>query len=90
MMPIAEWYDLHFSTVEVQLPESLTDLERQSIAEGVARPGMSRSAVILALGYPPKSINPSLKAASWRYDARRFVSRRVHFDDNDVVSKISR
>lgn len=90
MMSMDEWYDMHFSSTPVQLPESLSDDERDGIAEGVARPGMSRAAVFLALGYPPKSTNPSLKAKSLRYEARRFVWRRVLFDDNDVVSKITR
>lgn len=89
MMTMGKWYDMHFSSMPVQLPESLTNEERDGIAEGVARLGMSRSAVFLALGYPPKSNNPSLKATSLRYEARRFVSRRVYFDDNDVVSKIT-
>jgi len=90
MMPIDEWYDLHFSPTPVQLPESLTELEREAIREGVVRPGMSRESVFLAVGYPPNSTNPSLEADSLRYELRRFRSRRIYFNDNDVVEKISR
>lgn len=92
MISMDKWFDMHFSSTPVQLPESLTDEERDAITEGVARPGMTRSAVFLALGYPPKSNNPSLQADSLHYSTRRpFVpGRRLHFDDNDVVSRITR
>ena len=90
MMPIHEYYELHFSSSPLQLPASLSEEDLDNIAEGVVRPGMSRAAVFLAIGYPPRSITPSPKAASLRYDARRFISMCLHFDDNNAVRKITR
>jgi hypothetical protein len=48
---------------------------------------MRKSAVIVALGYPPKHKTPSLEANQWRYWSSRFGSFLVHFQD-DKVSQI--
>ena len=90
MMSMDKWFDMNFSTTPVQLPEGLSEQETRCIAEGVAEVGMSREAVFLALGYPPKSNNPSLRAKSLKWETRRFVGRRLHFDDQGIVTKIGR
>lgn len=90
MMSMDKWFDMNFSTTPFQLPEGLSEQEQRCIAEGVAEVGMSREAVFLALGYPPKSNNPSLRAKSLKWETRRFFGRRLHFDDQGIVTKISR
>lgn len=90
MMSMDKWYDMHFSATPVRLPEGLTEQERNAISEGVAEIGMSREAVFLALGYPPKSNNPSLRSKSLKYETRRFFARRITFNDEGAVTKISR
>jgi hypothetical protein len=41
--------------------------ERQNIAAGSIAKGMSKSAVIVARGYPPSHETPSLKRDQWKY-----------------------
>jgi len=87
-MPITEWKDRNFSATPVELPETLTDAEREGIMAGEIRRGMSREAVFLAVGYPPKSTNPSESAATLIYEWRRFVRRTVRFDSEDKVDQV--
>jgi hypothetical protein len=75
-----------FSKTKTDLTQ-FTDEERAAIIEGKARPGMRRSAVIVALGYPPKHKTPSLENNQWRYWSSRFGSFLIHFQD-DKVSRI--
>tara|TARA_R110002096_G_scaffold40525_7_gene110089 strand:- start:1212 stop:1784 length:573 start_codon:yes stop_codon:yes gene_type:complete len=90
IMPMAEWREQHFSESPVLLPESLTDDEREAIRSGEVRNGMSREAVFLAIGYPPKSNNPSLQSDVLKYELRRFMSRSIRFDNDDKVEQIGR
>lgn len=89
-MPMGEWVDRQFSTAPLELPAELSEKERAAIAAGKVEPGMSRTAVTLAVGYPPASLTPNLDADTWVYEARRFVSRRVTFDAEDRVSSYGR
>ena len=88
LMTMEEWREQNFSSSPVELPATLTDDERDAIAAGEARVGMSREAVFLAIGYPPKSTNPSLSQSVLTYEFRRFMRRSIRFDDNDKVDKI--
>lgn len=89
MMTIGEWRELHFSSQPVELPATLTEEERDAIANGQARVGMSREALFLAIGYPPKSNNPSNDAKVLKYEVRRpFISQNIRFDDNDKVEQV--
>ena len=69
----------------IELPDSLNEAERGAIERGVYEAGMSRDAVFLAIGYPPKSLNPSESASLLSYEARRFVRRNIQFGDDDRV-----
>lgn len=62
--------------------------DREGVETGTVCVGMSREAVILALGYPPRLENPSLKADSWKYWRSRFDTMVVSFGDDDMVSGI--
>ncbi len=87
-MQMAAWRKQHFSSQPLFLPEDLTGQERQAIVLGEARPGMSRAAVFLAVGYPSPSINDSLQAKSLIYEMRRSLSCSIKFDERDRVGKI--
>jgi hypothetical protein len=50
--------------------------------------GMSREQVLMAVGYPVSSENPSLDAKVWRYWLSSFSEFRVRFDDQGLVSDI--
>jgi hypothetical protein len=50
--------------------------------------GMTREQVLMAVGYPVSSENPSLEAHIWRYWLSSFAEFRVKFDDQGLVSDI--
>jgi hypothetical protein len=60
--------------------------EKNSIEAGDVEPGMSKDAVIAALGYPPKHQTPTLNGNQWRYWRDTFATFVVHFDDDKVTS----
>ncbi len=74
------------STNKVDL-SSFSEMERKAIAAGEVSIGMSKKAVVTALGYPPKHKTPSLESNQWRYWRNRFGTFVVHFED-DRVSRI--
>ena len=74
-----------FSTEKTDLAHFTTE-EREAIMNGQAKPGMRKSAVIAALGYPPKHKTPSLDSAAWRYWINRFATFVVQFDGDKVAS----
>ena len=56
--------------------------ERESIEAGVVTKGMSKEAVLAAIGYPPEHRTPTIKIATWIYWLDRFRTREVTFDDD--------
>ena len=76
-----------FSATETDLSQ-FTDSERKAIASGQARKGMSKAAVLIALGYPPKHRTPSLESDSWRYWASKYDTFLVDFENDKVVETI--
>ncbi|MEQ1530752.1 MAG: hypothetical protein ABL925_15665 [Methylococcales bacterium] len=75
-----------FAKNKVELSK-FTELEREKILAGKAAKGMSKKAVIAALGYPPITETPSLSANQWTYWASRFDRFLVNFE-NDKVSRV--
>ncbi len=72
-----------FSTRPLDLAR-FTDDEVKAIKAGQVVPGMSKPAVIAALGYPPKHKTPSLDLDQWRYWQNRFGTFVVHFENGQV------
>lgn len=68
--------------------DSLSATDRQGIREGRAIVGMTRRGVILAMGYPPRHVNPNLDAPSFTYWKNRFNRVRIHFGPDGRVSSI--
>lgn len=58
--------------------------ERRNILSGQVQKGMSRKAVLAALGYPPATATPSLDSDDWTYWSNRFNRFIVHFQGNRV------
>lgn len=79
-------FDKLFAKHKVDLSK-FTSLERSSIDKGEAAKGMSKNAVIVAIGYPPITETASLDADRWVYWAGRFNRFVVHFK-NGKVSRI--
>ena len=65
--------------------DQFTEDEQASILAGQVKPGMSRRAVLAAIGYPPQVETPSLESNDWTYWANRFNRFVVHFEGGTVV-----
>ncbi len=60
--------------------------EKDAILAGRAVKGMSRDAVIAAIGYPPQHETPALSMNDWTYWKNRFDRFIVHFKNDKVES----
>jgi hypothetical protein len=83
--------DIHgiFSRTLAETPADLsqfTEDEKQSIMLGEVKIGMSKSAVIAAIGYPPKHKTPNLQMNQWIFWKNRFVTTVISFDNEKVVN----
>lgn len=86
LMPIGEWFAETFSEAPVSLP-TLTPAERENVEACRAQIGMSRTALFLALGYPPASLTPSRNGPTLTYEWKRFNRQVFAFgSDNNVTS----
>jgi hypothetical protein len=65
------------------------DETRKLIEQGTVVPGMTRTQVLMAIGYPPAHRTPSLEGPTWTYWENRVVTFEVHFD-GERVSRVSR
>jgi hypothetical protein len=61
---------------------AFSELEKKNIKNGEIAPGMSKDAVIMSYGYPPKHKTPDLKSDIWYYWSSRFVAEQLIFKDN--------
>jgi hypothetical protein len=68
--------------------EQLSEIDRKGILRGKALDGMTRKAVIYALGYPPVIKTPYLDTQRWWYWFNRFNRFYVEFDHNGIVTRI--
>jgi hypothetical protein len=62
---------------------------RQAIQSARVMPGMTREQVLVALGYPITSENPSLEAKVWRYWLSRTQEFQVVFDGRERVREVT-
>lgn len=67
-----------------------SEAEQQAIRAGHATVGMSRDAVLAALGYPPAVGTPSLDEPVWKYWDSRFTTFVVRFDGSGHVVEAGR
>ena len=61
----------------------------KQIENGLVEPGMTKSEVLLTLGYPPAHRTASLESPIWTYWRNRWETYTVYFD-GDKVDRISR
>jgi hypothetical protein len=73
-----------FATKPVDLLQ-FTEEEKKSIIAGEVQSGMRKSAVIIALGFPPKHKTPNLQLDQWQYWHNRFATFVVHFEKDQVT-----
>ena len=68
--------------------ESLSEIDRQGIREGRAIVGMTRRGVIVAMGHPPRHVNPDPNAPAFMYWKSRFNRVQIQFGPDGLVSGI--
>jgi hypothetical protein len=67
-------------------PTGLNPLDMKGIESGLVSEGMTKTGVILALGYPPEHATPSPDRDQWIYWKNRWDRFVVRFADGIVVS----
>ena len=85
-VPIPQHLDRMFGkSCDKKKIETMSEVDREGILQGKVSPGMSKAAVLLAIGYPPEHRTPGLEANAWRYWKGRTDTILVHFEDDKVV-----
>lgn len=74
-------------TTKVDLNQ-FTPAERESILAGQVKKGMSKKAVLAAIGYPPQHETPSLEGDKWTYWANLFNRFIVQFKNGKVENVV--
>jgi hypothetical protein len=84
--PIGKHLDKFFGTMcNTNRLDTMSEIDRRGISQGRALTGMSKEAVILAIGYPPEHVTPTLESNTWKYWRTRFATQLVSFVDGKVV-----
>ena len=76
-----------FSAAETDLSDFSAE-EQAGINEATAKVGMSKDAVLAAIGPPPGHKTRSLSLNTWMYWSKKFDTFNVQFDDDGKVSQI--
>ncbi|MEJ2611245.1 MAG: hypothetical protein P8179_14475 [Candidatus Thiodiazotropha sp.] len=82
-----EWARKHFNEQKVDL-NKFSKAERDAIASGEVKIGMSKDAVIVSRGYPPAHKTPSLESSSWLFWNTKWNKVQVNFGSDGKVSSI--
>jgi hypothetical protein len=72
------------SSCNAPAPSEFTPAEQEAIRKGEVKVGMSKQAVVLAVGYPPWHGTASLESNVWRYWTSRYNTIAVEFRDGRV------
>jgi len=68
---------------------AFNESEQEAISKGEAAVGMSREAVLAAIGPPPSHVTPSLESNEWKYWNTRWNSTFfVRFGDDGKVTSV--
>ncbi len=69
---------------------AMSALDRKGIDHGVVYPGMTKRAVLIAIGYPPEFVTPDpMTSNEWNYWYDRFREFVVAFSDNGKVVTVT-
>lgn len=66
----------------------MSKVDKEGIKTGIPQVGMTRDAVLIAMGPPPKHATPDLASATWMYWLNRFKRKAIEFDAKGKVSKV--
>lgn len=67
----------------------MSKIDQEGIRDGVAKVGMSKEAVAIAMGPPPSHATPSLESDEWMYWQNRFNRLRVEFENGKVSAVVN-
>jgi hypothetical protein len=84
---IYQTFDKLFASNKVDLSQ-FSQLEREQIKTGTVSQGMSKNAVVVAIGYPPITETLNLDADTWVYWSGRFNKFNVIFSNGKVSSVV--
>lgn len=80
---------LYFATsCDTAKVKQLSKKDQEGIKIGRALLGMSREGVLLAMGRPPKHVNPVLDTYEWMYWRNKFARTAITFNDKGIVTGI--
>jgi len=89
LVPMEELFSHYFSKDDPKASggefSKLSGKEKESIENGNLAEGMSKEAVIIAYGYPPKHKTPDLTNDIWYYWSSRFQTEAVTFRNNRII-----
>ncbi|MBF0593866.1 MAG: hypothetical protein HQL22_02735 [Candidatus Omnitrophica bacterium] len=86
-IPLEDLFRHYFSASMTDLKLFTSD-ERANIENGTIAVGMSKEAVVVAYGYPPAHMTPSLDRSPWKYWKDRFRNFLVYFNSDAKVSRM--
>jgi hypothetical protein len=86
-MSIEEYLPLIISKSPISL-DDLSEVDKQGIQDGKAYSGMTKTGVMMALGYPATHKTPSLESNTWIYWTNRFGTIAVEFNEQGIVESI--
>ena len=88
LMDIFHQYFVEKNPLEGEDYTKLSPMEKEQIKKGAITKGMTKSAALMAYGYPPSHKTPSLNSDIWTYWDNRITKKIVVFQD-DKITKIS-
>ncbi|WP_317930841.1 hypothetical protein [Halioxenophilus sp. WMMB6] len=59
--------------------------DQEGIKQGRPIVGMTKAGILLAMGHPPKHVNPTLDSTEWMYWRNKFARTAITFDDKGIV-----
>lgn len=82
-----EYFNMITSPTPVSYP-NLSEVDQEGASAGRAMLGMSKEGVMIALGYPAKSMTPSTDLNTWTYSRNRFRQLTVTFSNDGKVESL--
>lgn len=85
---IDEYFNSIFSTSKTTIPSFLSEKEIKYIENGTYFKGMSKDALVLAIGHPPMNLNSNNNANSLIYMIKRFNKIKFEISEENKISNI--
>jgi hypothetical protein len=87
-MATEKLFERFFSKSEEAKLVSLDPKMQKKVKAAEITQGMTKEAVLMALGPPPPHKTPSLDSSTWTYWKSRLATMKVTFDDDDKVKTV--